>query len=76
MQKNLTMKMGSCNHRRYIPELLEYVESGVVDPSRFVTKVEPLSAILDAYKAFDHAEPGWMKVEIAPAGEPPLLQAA
>ncbi len=23
MQKNLTIKMGNCNHRRYIPELID-----------------------------------------------------
>jgi threonine dehydrogenase-like Zn-dependent dehydrogenase len=66
MNKNLTLKMGNCNHRRYIPELLEMVRAGVIDPRRILTKVEPLLSALDAYKHFDRHEPGWLKVELTP----------
>jgi threonine dehydrogenase-like Zn-dependent dehydrogenase len=66
MEKNLTIKMGNCNHRRYIPKLLEMVRSGIVDPRDVLTKREPLTAALDAFKAFDQRRPGWMKVELVP----------
>jgi threonine dehydrogenase-like Zn-dependent dehydrogenase len=66
MEKNLTIKMGNCNHRKYIPKLIELVRSGIVDPRDVLTKREPLTAALDAFKAFDQRQPGWMKVELVP----------
>ena len=67
MGKNLTIKMGNCNHRRYIPQLLELIRTGAIDPRSILTKVEPLMSAIDAYKAFDRRQPGWMKVELLPA---------
>jgi len=66
MGKNLTLKMGSCHHRRYIPRLLERVQSGAVDPTQILTQVEPLTDAIEAYRAFDRRQPGWMKVELEP----------
>lgn len=66
MNKNLTVRMGNCNHRKYIPMLIELVQSGRIDPARILTKREPLTSVLEAYKAFDTRQPGWMKVELAP----------
>lgn len=66
MNKNLTVRMGNCNHRKYVPILIELVRSGRIDPAAILTKREPLSSVLDAYKAFDTRQPGWMKVELAP----------
>lgn len=66
MNKNLTIKMGNCNHRRYIPRLLELVESGVVNPAQVLTQSEPLASVIEAYKAFDTRQPGWMKVKLEP----------
>lgn len=37
MNKNITLQGGNCNHRKYIPTLMDIVESGVVDPSKFLT---------------------------------------
>lgn len=67
MNKNLTIKMGNCNHRRYIPELIDLVRSGTVDPSRILTQREPLTEVIAAYKAFDLRQPGWIKVELKPS---------
>lgn len=67
MMKNLTVKMGNCNHRRYLPTLVNLVESGAVTPSRVLTQVEPLTDVIAAYKAFDTRQPGWVKVELRPA---------
>jgi len=66
MGKNLTLKMGSCHHRRYIPQLLELVQSGAIDPTQILTQVEPLTDAIEAYRAFDRRQPGWMKVELEP----------
>jgi len=68
MNKNLTVKMGNCNHRRYIPTLIELVRAGAVDPTKILTQQEPLVAAIDAYKAFDLRQPGWLKVKLEPAG--------
>ena len=66
MNKNLSMQMGNCHHRKYIPRLIELVESGVFDPSRILTQSEPLTNVIDAYKAFDQREQGWIKVMLEP----------
>jgi threonine dehydrogenase-like Zn-dependent dehydrogenase len=67
MNKNLTIKMGNCNHRRYIPQLVDMVRSGVIDPMIVLTQQEPLTSVIDAYKAFDTRQPGWVKVELKPS---------
>lgn len=66
MNKNLTINMGNCNHRKYIPTLVDMVRSGEVDPKQVLTQVEPLTSVIDAYKAFDTRQPGWIKVELVP----------
>jgi len=66
MEKNLTIKMGNCNHRRYIPNLIELVRNGTLLPSEILTQVEPLTSVIEAYKAFDKREPGWIKVKLEP----------
>jgi threonine dehydrogenase-like Zn-dependent dehydrogenase len=66
MEKNLTIKMGNCNHRKYIPRLLELVRGGMVDPSQVLTQVEPMADVIEAYKLFDRRTPGWVKVMLEP----------
>lgn len=68
MNKNLTVKMGNCNHRKYLPMLVDLVRSGAVTPTEILpTQHEPLTSAIDAYKAFDKREPGWVKVVLEPA---------
>jgi threonine dehydrogenase-like Zn-dependent dehydrogenase len=69
MNKNLTITMGNCNHRRYIPQLVELVRMGGLVPSEILTQVEPMTSALEAYKAFDKREPGWIKVKLEPKTE-------
>ncbi len=66
MNKNLTVKMGNCNHRTVLPHLIELVETGVFDPTTVLTQVEPLTDVIEAYKAFDRREAGWVKVMLEP----------
>ncbi|MDJ0387551.1 zinc-dependent alcohol dehydrogenase [Roseomonas sp. E05] len=68
MNKNLSINMGNCNHRTYIPRLVEMVDAGVVDPTSVLTQHEPLTDVIEAYKQFDQRKPGWVKVELNPAG--------
>ena len=69
MNKNLTVQAGNCNHRRYIPELVRLVQRGELDPEKVLTNREPLQAAIDAFKAFDQRQPGWIKVQLEPEGE-------
>ena len=62
---NLTITTGNCNHRKYIPRLVELTRAGVVDPSALVTQVEDLVGAVDAYEQFDRRRPGWLKVALA-----------
>jgi threonine dehydrogenase-like Zn-dependent dehydrogenase len=64
MNKNLTLRAGNCNHRRYIPELLELVRSGAVRPSAIITQREPLASAIEAFESFDRREPGWVKIKL------------
>src|SRR5687767_13848817 len=68
VEKNLTIQMGTCNHRRYIPMLVNLVRRGEVYPEQVLTKWEPLTSALEAYEAFDRRRPGWIKVELEPNG--------
>ena len=66
-QRNLTVKGGNCNHRKYIPKLVGLVATGALDPSGVITQQEPVVSAIEAYKEFDRRRPGWMKVELQPA---------
>ncbi len=68
MNKNLTLQMGNCNHRRYVPMLVDLVRSGAVNPLDILTQTEPLTDAITAYEAFDKRQPGWIKVELDPSG--------
>jgi threonine dehydrogenase-like Zn-dependent dehydrogenase len=65
MNRNLTVNMGNCNHRKYIPRLVDLVRSGAVTPQTLLTRHEPLGSALDAYKQFDLRKNGWLKVALA-----------
>jgi threonine dehydrogenase-like Zn-dependent dehydrogenase len=64
MNKNLTLKMGNCNHRKYIPKLLGLVRSGEVEVARMLTQHQPLTSAIEAFQSFDKREPGWVKVKL------------
>ena len=66
MNKNLTIRMGNCDHRAYIPRLVNLVASGVIDPRKVLTEQEDIQDAISAYKAFDKRQPGWIKVELEP----------
>ena len=66
MNKNLTLNMGNCHHRRYIPALVNLVRNQTIDPLKILTQIEPITGVIEAYKAFDKRQAGWIKVELKP----------
>jgi threonine dehydrogenase-like Zn-dependent dehydrogenase len=64
MMRNLSINMGNCNHRKYIPDLLEFIATGRIDPTKVLTQSVPLSGVIDAYHHFDRRESGWVKVAL------------
>jgi threonine dehydrogenase-like Zn-dependent dehydrogenase len=66
MNKNLAILAGNCNHRRYIPELLQLVSGGAVEPDQVLTKRGEMVSAIEAYEAFDKRASGWTKVELEP----------
>lgn len=65
MGKNLTIRMGDCNHRKYIPKLLSWVQQGIFDSRNFTTHTLPLSDVITGYKHFDKRDNGWIKVVLS-----------
>ncbi|MGK2284782.1 zinc-dependent alcohol dehydrogenase [Pedomonas sp. V897] len=70
MNKNLAINMGNCNHRRYIPHLIELVRRRAINPAAILTHTVPLESAIDAYRAFDARRTGWIKVELQPGRLP------
>lgn len=68
MAKNLTVRTGNCNHRRYLPHLIELVRSGVMRPEQFFTQRQSVAGAIEAYHRFDQHEAGWLKVKLEPEG--------
>ena len=68
MMKNLTINMGNCNHRKYIPRLLEIVSAGMADPTTVLSHVIPFTDVVDAYNRFNERQPGWTKVAMTVEG--------
>lgn len=66
MNKNITINMGNCHHRKYIPRLIEMVQARRIDPAKILTQVKPMTDVIAAFEAFDRRENGWIKVELQP----------
>ena len=66
MNKNLAILAGNCNHRRYIPELLQLVSGGAVEPDQVLTKRGEMVSAIEAYEEFDKRASGWTKVKLEP----------
>jgi threonine dehydrogenase-like Zn-dependent dehydrogenase len=67
MNKGLTIKTGQTHVHKYVPKLLEYVQSGRIDPSFVVTHRVPLREAPDAYNMFREKRDGCIKVVLDPA---------
>lgn len=67
MNKALTIKTGQTHVHRYVPELLEYVRQGRIDPSFVVTHRLPLEEAAYGYEIFREKRDGCIKVVLDPA---------
>lgn len=67
MMKNLTLQMGNCNHRKYLPIVIELVRTGAIDPSTVLTQKRSLRTVIEAFQEFDKRSSDWIKVELTPA---------
>lgn len=67
MNKGLTIKTGQTHVHRYVPELLEHIRQGRIDPSFVVTHRMPLSQAPHGYDIFRKKQDGCIKVVLDPA---------
>ena len=66
MNKGLTLRMGQCNVKRYMPHLLEHIRQGGIDAAAMISHRLPRDEAPIAYAKFAAKEPGWRKVVLAP----------
>jgi threonine dehydrogenase-like Zn-dependent dehydrogenase len=55
-QRNLTVRGGNCNHRKYMPRLVDLVATGALDPTKILTQTEPITGAIEAYEVFDRRQ--------------------
>jgi threonine dehydrogenase-like Zn-dependent dehydrogenase len=67
MNKGLTIKTGQTHVHRFVPELLDLVQRGRIDPSFVVTHRLPLTDAPRAYQMFRQKTDGCIKVVLDPA---------
>ncbi len=67
MNKALTIKTGQTHVHRYVPELLDHIRSGRIDPSFVVTHRMPLSEAPHGYEIFRKKQDGCIKIVLDPA---------
>jgi len=54
MNKGLTIRTGQCHVQHYMPELLERIQSGEIDPTFVITHHMPLSEAAHGYEIFNN----------------------
>ncbi|HEY0786567.1 MAG TPA: zinc-dependent alcohol dehydrogenase [Acidobacteriaceae bacterium] len=70
MNKGLTFKMGQTHVQRYLPSLMERIESGAIDPSFVITHTVALEDAPEMYKTFRDKKDGCIKVVLQPGLAP------
>jgi threonine dehydrogenase-like Zn-dependent dehydrogenase len=65
-EKGLTFRMGQTHVQRFLPELLEHIESGKLHPDVIISHRLPLAQAADGYKIFEKKEDGCRKVVLTP----------
>ena len=66
MNKGLTIKTGQCHVHRYVPELLDRIRNGEIDPSFVVTHRLGLDMAPDGFETFKHKQDECVKVVLKP----------
>lgn len=65
-EKGLTFRMGQTHVQRFLPELLEHIESGRLQPDVIISHRMPLAEAANAYKIFEKKEDDCRKVVLTP----------
>ncbi|SCX51101.1 zinc-dependent alcohol dehydrogenase [Nitrosospira sp. Nsp1] len=65
-EKGLILKMGQTHVQRFLPELLDHIESGKLHPDVIISHRMPLAQAAAAYKIFDRKEDDCRKVVLTP----------
>jgi threonine dehydrogenase-like Zn-dependent dehydrogenase len=66
MNKGLTLRMGQCNTKRYMPRLLEHIRTDRVRPKDIISHRLPLSRVAEAYEMFARKAEDCRKVVLTP----------
>ena len=66
MNKGLTWKMGQTHMQKYMPSLLEKIESGDIDPAAIITHRLSLDEAPKGYEIFQKKEDNCVKVVMTP----------
>jgi threonine dehydrogenase-like Zn-dependent dehydrogenase len=69
MNKGLTLRAGQTHMQKYMPQLLERIENGDIDPSFIITHKVPLEYAPEMYHTFKHKMDGCIKVVLKPGME-------
>lgn len=65
-EKGVTFRMGQTHVQRFLPELLEHIESGKLQPNVIISHRMPLAEAATAYKIFEKKEDDCRKVVLTP----------
>ena len=68
MNKALTLRMGQCNVRRYMPHLLEHIRQGHVDARGIISHRIALEDVREGYELFARKADDCRKVVMYPHG--------
>jgi threonine dehydrogenase-like Zn-dependent dehydrogenase len=74
-QKGLTFRGGQTHVHKYLPELIDHVSSGRLDPSFVVTHHLALDEAPEAYRTFRDKQDGCIKVIMDPWGDGKTFEA-
>lgn len=66
MNRSLTIRTGQCHVQRYLPELLERIQKGEIDPSFVITHRMQLDDAPRGYEIFSNKEDECIKVVLKP----------
>ena len=64
--KGLKLRMGQTHVHKYLPQLLQHIEKGDIDPSFVVTHTVSLDSAPEMYKTFRDKKDGCIKVVMKP----------
>ena len=67
MNKNLTIRTGQCNVKKYMPRLVELIRSGAIDPRQIITHRLPLSDGPAGYRLLERKLNGAVKCVLLPS---------